>query len=135
MVKPNFFEKISFKLAKWIGSPISLILHTVIFGGFFIFRYLGFVTNSALLVLTAAVCLEAIYLVINVSMIIKNNTKSLTEVREKISQIQQEEEDAHKLLINMLHLAHQIKTIQHDVDVLKKSGVLKTSGNGHRIHA
>lgn len=134
MIRPTIFEKLSFKLAKWIGSPISLILHTVIFGGFFIFRYLGFVTNSVLLVLTAAVCLEAIYLVINVSMIIRNNTRSLLEVQEKITQMQQEEEDAHKLLINMLHLAHQMKTIQHDIDVLKKGGVLKHNGNGHRIH-
>lgn len=134
MLKPTIFEKISFKLAKWIGSPFSLVLHTTIFGGFLILSYFGMVTNSVLLFLTAAVCLEAIYLVINVAMIIRNNTSSLTDVQEKIAQMQQEEEDAHKLLINMLHLAHQMKTIQHDIDTLKKSGV-RLSGNGHRIHA
>lgn len=134
MVKPTIFEKISFKLAKWIGSPFSLFLHTLIFGGFLILRYFGIIPNAIVLVLAAAVCLEAIYLVISVSMIIRNNTRTLTDVQEKIAQMQQEEEDAHKLLINMLHLAHQMKTIQHDIDTLKKSG-LRLSGNGHRIHA
>lgn len=135
MIKPTIFEKFSFKLANLIGNPISLILHTVLFGGFFVLRYLGIVPNAALLVLAAAVCLEAIYLVINVSMIIKNNTQSLTQLQGSINQIQEEEEVTQKLMINMLHLAHQMKTVQQDIAVLKRHSGLKTSGNGHRVHA
>lgn len=119
-----------------IGSPISLILHTVAFGGFFILRYLGVVPNSLFLILTAAVCLEAIYLVIFVQMIVKSNTSRLIKVQGDIEQIRQEEKDAHKLMINLLHIAHQMKTLQQDVDFLKKSNILKrTNGNGHRVHA
>ena len=125
MVKPNLLEQISFKLTRLIGSPLSLILHTALFGGFFILRYFGLIPNAFVLVLAAGVCLEALYLVIFVQMTIKNNTVSLTKMQEKIDQIQQEEEEVHKLMVNILHLAHQMKT-------------LKISGNGHhgrRIHA
>lgn len=132
----SFFEKFSLRLSHMIGSPISLILHTIAFGGFFILRYLGVVPNSLLLVLIAAVCLEAIYLVIFIQMIVKNNTTRLTRAQLDIEQIQQEEKDAYKLTINLLHITHQMKTLQQDVDLLKKSGTLKrTNGNGHRVHA
>lgn len=123
------------KLAKIIGSPFSLLFHTIIFGGIFTLRYLGIATDQALLILTAAVCLEAIYLVILIQMIVNKNTKSLAVVQEKIEEIQEEEKEAHKLMINILHTAHQMKTIQHDLDNLKKNGVLKHLGNGHRIRA
>lgn len=135
MVKPNFLEKLSFKLAKWIGSPLSLCLHTLVFGGFFILRYLGFVNNTILIFITAAVCLEAIYLVIFVQMVVKNNTQNLALVQSSVEEIKQEEKEVHKLMVNILHLAHQMKTIQQEIDILRKSRVLKPSGNGHRIHA
>lgn len=135
MIKPNVFEKLSFKLAKLIGSPLSLFVHTVIFVTFLILRYMGIVPNSVLLVLAAGVCLEAIYLVIFAQMITKNNTKALAEIQNKIEVMQKEEEDAHKLLISMLHMAHQMKTIQHDLDTLKKTGVLKSTSNAPRIRA
>lgn len=135
MIKPNFFEKLSFKLARLIGSPLSLLLHTLIFGGFLFLRYLGVINNAVLLVLAAAACLEAIYMVIFVQMITKNNTKTLGEIQKKMETMQQEEEDAHKLLINMLHMAHQMKTIQSDINALKKAGILKSSGNSHRAQA
>lgn len=123
------------KLARLIGSPFSLLFHTVIFGGIFTLRYLGIATDHALLILTAAVCLEAIYLVILIQSIVNKNAKSLAGVQEKIEQIQEEEKEAHKLMINILHTAHQMKIIQQDMDALKKSGVFKPSGNGHRIRA
>lgn len=123
------------RLTKWIGSPFSLLAHTSLFGGIFTLRYLGIATDYTLLILTAAVCLEAIYLVILIQSIVNKNSKSLSEVEEKIAEIQQEEEVAHKLMINILHTAHQMKTIQNDLDNLKKNGVFKHIGNGHRIRA
>lgn len=137
MVKPTYLEKLSFKLAKWIGSPFSLLLHTIAFGGFFVLRYYGFVSTPVLIALTAAVVLEAIYLVIFIQMVVKNNTNSLTVLQGNVEEIKQEETEVHKLMVNILHLAHQMKTLQQDFDVLKKNGVFKVVGNGHngrRIH-
>ena len=115
-------------------NTFFLLLHTAIFGGIFTLRYLGLATNYTLLILTAAVCLEVIYLSFLVQSIVNKNSKSLARVQEKVEEIQEEEKEAHKLMINILHTAHQMKNIQHELDVLKKSGVLKASGNGQRFH-
>lgn len=128
-------EKISFKLTEWVGTPISLIIHTLLFAGVFALRYFGVTADYILLVLTTVVSLEAIYLSIFIQMTVNRNTESLEEVEENIEDIQEdvtEEEEAHRVLI---HIGQQMRTIQHDLDVLRKSGLLKTNGNGHRIHA
>ena len=59
-------------------------------------------------------------------MSVNKNTESLEDVEEDIEDIQEEaseEEEAHKVII---HIAQQMKTIQHELDVLKKSGYLKS---------
>lgn len=133
--KLTMLEKISFKLTDWVGTPISLIIHSLLFVGIFALRYLGVTTDYILLILTTAVSLEAIYLSIFIQMSVNRNTESLEEVEEDIEDIQEEtteEEEAHKVLI---HIGQQMRTIQQDLDALRKSGLLKPSGNGHRIHA
>lgn len=124
-------EKISFKLTEWVGTPISLIIHTLLFVGVFALRYFGVTADYILLVLTTLVSLEAIYLSIFIQMTVNRNTESLEEVEEDIEDIQEdvtEEEEAHRVLI---HIGQQMRTIQHDLDVLRKSGLLKSFGNGH----
>lgn len=134
--KPGLFERISIRLTRLIGSPVSLILHTIAFGGFFIFRDLGFVSNNAFLILTAAVCLEAIYMVIFTQMIVNRTTKSLLVAKEAIGRIEEEENETHKLMVHILHLAHQMKTLQQNVEYIKKGGIFKrANGNGHRVQA
>lgn len=126
-----FLEKISFKLTDWIGTPVSLIIHTMLFIGIFALRAFGVTTDYILLVLTTAVSLEAIYLSIFIQMSVNRATESLEEVEEDIEGIQEdalEEEEAHKVI---LHIGAQMKSIQHDLDVLRKSGLLKQPGNGH----
>mgnify|MGYP001587258284 CR=1 FL=1 len=118
------------KLAKWIGSPLSLLLHTLLFGGIFMLRYLGIATDSLILILTTAICLEAIYLVILIQMIINKNTQNLAGVQEKVAEIQEEEKEAHKIMINILHTAHQVKTIQQELEALKK----KSIPHHHKVH-
>lgn len=121
----GLFERISIRLTRLIGSPVSLILHTIAFGGFFILRKNGFITDSAFLLLTAAICLEAMYMVIFVQMIVARTAKNLMAAEETISRMQEEENETHKLMVQILHLAHQMKTLQYK----------KPNGNGHRVHA
>lgn len=121
----GLFEKISIRLTRLIGSPISLIFHTIAFGAFFILRKNGFITDSAFLLLTAAICLEAMYMVIFVQMIVARTAKNLMSAEETITRIQEEEDETHKLMVQILHLAHQMKTLQYK----------KPNGNGHRAHA
>ena len=121
----GFFERTSIKLTRLIGSPVSLVLHTIAFGGFFILRKGGFITDSAFLLLTAIICLEAMYMVIFVQMIVARTAKNLTAAEETIAGIKEEENETYKLMVQILHLAHQMKTIQYK----------KPNGNSHRIHA
>lgn len=133
--KLTFLEKISFKLTDWVGTPISLILHTVVFIGIFFLKYFGVTTDYILLVLTTAVSLEAIYLSIFIQMSVNRSIESLEEVEEDIEDIQEdvtEEEEAHKVLI---HIGQQMKAIQQDLDALRRSGVLKTPPLPRRIHS
>lgn len=131
--KLTLLEKISFKITDWVGTPISLILHTLVFIGIFSLKYFGVNTDYLLLVLTTAVSLEAIYLSIFIQMSVNRSIESLEEVEEDIEDIQEDvtgEEEAHKVLI---HIGRQIKTIQQDLDALRKSGILKSSMS-HRVH-
>lgn len=124
-------EKISFKLTDWVGTPVSLIIHTLFFAGILTLRKFGITTDYLLLILTTVVSLEAIYLSIFIQMTVNRNTESLEEVEEDIEDIQEdvdEEEQAHKVLI---HIVQQMKSIQQELDTLKKSGALKSSGNGN----
>lgn len=121
-------------MTEWIGTPVSLIIHSLLFAGIFSLRLFGLTTDYILLILTTLVSLEAIYLSIFIQISVNRNTESLEEVEEDIEDIQEdvtEEEEAHRVLI---HIGQQMKTIQQDLDTLRKSGVLKPSGNGHRIH-
>ena len=134
--KLTLLERISIKLTDWVGTPLSLIIHSLLFVGIFSLRYFGVTTDYILLILTTAVSLEAIYLSIFIQMTVNRATESLEEVEEDIEGIQEdvsEEDEAHQVLI---HIGHQIKAIQQDLDVLRKSGILKPSGNGHsRAHS
>ena len=119
-------EKISFKLVEWVGTPYSVIIHTIIFLAFPAAALLGFEFRSVLLIFTTWLSVEAIYLAIFIQMSVNRNTESLEEVEEDIEDIQEdasEEEEAHKVI---LHIAQQMKTIQHELDILKKSGYLKS---------
>ncbi|MDO8553067.1 MAG: hypothetical protein Q7S01_06135 [bacterium] len=91
-------------LTRWIGSPSSLVTHTLIFLGFFVSVRLGLINyDEMLLVLTTIVSLEAIYLSIFIQMTINQTTKELEEVGEDIEEIQED-----------------IGEIQEDVDELQE---------------
>ncbi len=123
----TFLEKMSFKLTELMGSPFSLVLHTLIISGVFLLRYLGITTNLTLLTLATVFCLEALYLAIFIQIKVNRNTKNLSEVESNIAEIYEEEKESHKLMMQILHLTHQMRTLQKN-----------NSGNGHgtrRIHA
>ncbi|MBX2866663.1 hypothetical protein KTR10_01755 [Candidatus Kaiserbacteria bacterium] len=81
-------------IIEWIGSPSSLMIHTLIFIFSFLFGIFDiFSWNRILLVLTTVVSLEAIYLAIFIQMSVNQNTASLREVEEDIDEIQEDIEE------------------------------------------
>lgn len=86
-------EKASIKATNWIGTPLSIVVHTLLFVGIFFLYLIGFSFDSILLILTTAVSLEAIYLAIFIQMTVNRNTQSLEAVEDDIDELQEDVED------------------------------------------
>lgn len=83
-------ENFSKKLTRWIGSPQSILLHTIFFMGMFSLRLFGIPSSDVLLILTTVVSLEAIYLSIFIQMTVNQHAEELEEVSEDIEEIQKD---------------------------------------------
>ena len=84
-------EKTALKVTRWVGSPQSIFVHTLLFVGSFAAAWLGFLSfDRTLLVLTTLVSLEAIYLAIFIQMTINAQQESLEEVERDIDEIQED---------------------------------------------
>jgi low affinity Fe/Cu permease len=84
------FEDFSKKLTRWIGSPQSIIIHSIFFVGIFVLRLFGVPASDVLLILTTIVSLEAIYLSIFIQMTVNRHSEELEEVSVDIDEIQKD---------------------------------------------
>ncbi|MEI8224152.1 MAG: DUF1003 domain-containing protein [bacterium] len=114
---PFSIESIALKATKWIGSPQSLIVHTILFAGAFIVALLGIPFDRVLLVLTTIVSLEAIYLSIFIQMSVNRNEKRLDLVSEDIDEIQ---EDIEEISEDIEEISEDVGEIQEDVEQIEK---------------
>lgn len=105
----NTIEKLSTKITTWIGTPWSIVVHTILFIGIFGLGYLGFDTDKILLILTTAVSLEAIYLSIFIQMTVNRTTASLEEAKEDIEDIAEDVED----------LGEDVEDISEDIEEIQ----------------
>ena len=106
----NNLESTTERFTGWVGSPTSIILHTILFAGAFGFVLFGVQLNTVLLVLTTAVSLEAIYLALFIQMSVNKNTQSLKDVEEDIDEIQEDVEE----------IAEDVEGIEKDIDEIEK---------------
>lgn len=114
---PTFVERAVGK----IGSTASLILHSLVFIGFFLIALVGIATwELVLLVLTTLVSLEAIYLAIFIQITVNRHTQSLKEVEEDIDEIQEDVEelgeDMEDIQEDLEEISEDIEEIQEDVE-------------------
>lgn len=98
------------RFTAWVGSPTSIIIHTIIFIAAFALVLFDVPLDSVLLILTTAVSLEAIYLALFIQMSVNKNTKSLADVEEDIEEIAEDVEGIEK----------DIDEIQEDVEEIEK---------------
>ncbi|MCX6739075.1 MAG: DUF948 domain-containing protein [Candidatus Parcubacteria bacterium] len=110
-------ESASIKATQWIGTPFSLVVHTVFFIGIFFLKNFGFSTEEILLILTTAVSLEAIYLAIFIQMTINRQEAKLHEVREDIEELGEDVEEIGK---DVDELSEDVEEIGKDVDELSE---------------
>jgi peptidoglycan hydrolase CwlO-like protein len=82
------------RMIVWVGSPASLLLHTIAFIAFFAASLSHLVDwTTMLLVLTTVVSLEAIYLAIFIQFSVNRQAASLKEVEEDVESIQEDVEE------------------------------------------
>jgi uncharacterized membrane protein len=86
-------EKLSIKITQWIGTPVSILVHTIFFIGIFSLNKFGYTTEEIFLILTTAVSLEAIYLAIFIQMSVNRQDARLRMVRKDIKEISEDIEE------------------------------------------
>lgn len=110
MQPPDIFEKIT----HWMGSPMSILVHSVLFLGVFLVGVFGLAPwDMVLLVLTTVVSLEAIYLALFIQMTVNRNTMALREVEKDVDEIQ---EDIEEIQEDVEEISEDVDEIQEDVD-------------------
>ena len=97
-------QKTALAVTRWIGSPASIIVHTILFIASFLAVGVGLVEwNQMLLFVTTIVSLEAIYLSIFIQLTINYTTEAVEDISEDVEGIQED-----------------IGEIQEDVDELQE---------------
>ncbi len=106
-------RKTALAVTRWIGSPTSVVVHTILFLGSFIAVLAGWIGfDRMLLVLTTLVSLEAIYLCILIQMTINYTTQELAEVSEDIEEMQ---EDIGEIAEDVDELQEDVEEMSEDV--------------------
>jgi len=107
-------QKTALTVTRWVGSPASIIVHTLLFAGSFFAVFTGWLHfDRMLLILTTIVSLEAIYLAIFIQMTINYTTQELAEVSEDIEEMQ---EDIGEIAEDVDELQEDVEEISEDVE-------------------
>ena len=118
MKRDGKFEKIALAITRWIGSPSSVLVHSIFFVFAFSAVLLGYVQwNEMLLVLTTAVSLEAIYLSLFIQLTVNLTTASLQEVEQNLDEIQ---EDVGEIQKDVDEIQEDVDELQEDVEEMSE---------------
>ena len=105
------FEDFSKKLTRWIGSPTSVIVHTIFFSSIFVLGFSGVVPPDYVFALTTNILsIEAIYLSIFIQMTVNQHAAELEEVSEDIEEIQKDVDE----------IQEDVDEIQEDVEDIQE---------------
>lgn len=108
------FQRTALAITRWIGSPLSIALHTILFIGCFIAVKYGLIPfEEMLLLLTTIVSLEAIYLSLFIQMTINIQAESIEEVGEDIEEMQ---EDIGEIQEDVGELQEDVEVISEEVE-------------------
>lgn len=128
-------KKMAFKVTRWVGSPSSIVVHTVLFILSFAATLTGVVSwDKMLLIVTTLVSLEAIYLAIFIQMSVNLATASLEEVEQDIDEIQKDvdeiQEDVDELQEDVEEIAEEEET-EEAAEEARKVAQQKTLADIH----
>ncbi len=118
------FDDFSKKITRWIGSPSSLIMHSLFFAGIFFLKIFGVSSDEILLILTTIVSLEAIYLSIFIQMTVNRHTKELKEVSKDVEEIQ---ESVSEIEESVEEIEEDVGDIVEDIEDGDKTRIIESS--------
>lgn len=118
-------EQFALSVTRGIGSPTSIIIHSLLFVGSFGLAVFGIVDwDKMLLVLTTIVSLEAIYLAIFIQMTINYTAEDVEEIQEDIDEIQEDvdeiQEDIEEVQEDVDEIQEDIEEVQEDVEEMSE---------------
>ena len=115
---PDPTQRFALAITRAVGSPASIIVHSILFAGSFVLAFMGIVPfDRMLLILTTIVSLEAIYLAIFIQMTINYQARAIAAVEEDIDEIQEDVGEIHE---NVEEMTEDVEEIQKDVDEIQK---------------
>ena len=104
-------KKTALTVTRWIGSTVSLVIHTIIFIAAFLAVHYDLIRfEEMLLILTTIVSLEAIYLSIFIQMTINYTTQELEDISEDVEEMQED----------VAELQEDVEDISEDVEEMSE---------------
>ncbi len=116
-------------------TAIFLTLHLTILATIFALPYFGVSFQTLLIIATAVFSSEIMYLVFFSKAKISKVANKLNEVEKEVVRVREESVDSERIHRELLYIGHQLKSIQTEMDVFKRSGIFKINGNGHHKSA
>jgi peptidoglycan hydrolase CwlO-like protein len=108
----KWFDGFADKIIAWVGTPQSIMLHTIWFIGMFMLPFFGFDRDRTLSLFTNILSLEAIYLSLFIQLTVNRANKQLTEVKEDVADVQADVEEVSK---DVDEISEDVSQIQEDV--------------------
>jgi low affinity Fe/Cu permease len=114
-MKPNQqIQRVALAITRWIGSPLSIVIHTLLFILAITILVKGiFSFDVVILILNTAVSLEAIYLALFIQMTVNYQAESIEEVAEDVEEMQ---EDIGEIQEDVDELQEDVEDISEDVE-------------------
>lgn len=107
---------------EYLGSPTSLIIHTVFFVGIFVLQLFGFSFDQVMLILTTLVSLEAIYLSLFIQITVNQHARQIEEVSEDVEELGEDVEEISKdidiIQEDVKEIGEDVEDISEDVEEL-----------------
>lgn len=124
-------DKITEMITRWIGTPSSILIHTIFFIGIFVLLFFGVSLDQILLILTTAVSLEAIYLALFIQMTVNKANESIEDVEDTIEDVEKDIDDIQaedkedeiieqQMTSTLKNIETQIQKLQKDIEQLQQ---------------
>ncbi|GEM_PF-2149778 len=110
---------------------LFLVAHPIILASVFALKFLGVIGEPLTLLLTGLVSIEAIYIAFFMKIKLNKTVGNFKEMQQEIQDVREDGESLARMRRELIYAGHQIKSLQVDLDTLKKANSIKLSGSSH----